>query len=189
MGQAVVSKHGTNALQLNRHWLYTMQVLHPDNQKLSNIPDHRAGTATVELALVVPLLLLLLMGIIEFGLLFEDYMILKNAAREGARTGATGASTTAIADRAENAAAALSTEDLTITQQYGVYDEGSWTWYTLGDVSGDEGIINDAPAGALINVEVSYPHPLVATGLLPSLEDSPGSGSITLTGTATFRRE
>jgi len=160
-----------------------MQTLHRDNQGLSKIPDHRAGTATVELALVIPLLLLLLMGIIEFGLLFEDYMILKNAAREGARTAATGASTTAIADRAGNAAAEP------ITQQYGVYDEGSWTWYTLGDISGDEGIVNDAPTGAFIKIEVSYPHHLVATGIVPGLEDEPGSGSINLTGTTTFRRE
>ena len=175
--------------QLNRHQLYTMQAPYQDNKKLPRTCDHRAGTATVELALVVPLLLLLLMGIIEFGLLFEDFMLLKNAAREGARTGATGNSTTAIADRVENAAAQLSTEDLTITQQYSVYDEGSWTWYALGDISGNEGMINDAPAGSLIRIGVSYPHPLVATGLLPSLEDEPGSGTINLTATAAFRRE
>jgi len=166
-----------------------MQTLHQDSQKLSKIWDRRAGTATVELALVVPLLLLLLMGIIEFGLLFEDFMLLKNAAREGARTGATGDSTSAIVAQVENAAAQLSTEQLTITQQYGVYDEGSWIWHTLGDISGDEEIINNAPPGSSIKVEVSYPHPLIATGILPGLEDNPGSGTINLTATATFRRE
>ncbi len=166
-----------------------MQTPYQYNQKLSKTWDRRAGTATVELALVAPLLLLLLMGIIEFGLLFENFMLLKNAAREGARTGATGVSTTAIADRVENAAAQLPTEALTITQQYGVYDEGSWTWYALGDVPADEGIINNAPTGAFIKIEVSYPHPLMATGILPGLEDEPGSGTINLTTTATFRRE
>ena len=166
-----------------------MQAQYQDNNKLPRTCDRRAGTATVELALVAPLLLLLLMGIIEFGLLFEDFMLLKNAAREGARTGATGNSTTAIADRVENAAAQLPAEDLTITQQYGVYDQGSWTWYTLGDVSSGEAIINDAPTGSFISIEVSYPHPLVAAGILPGLEDEPGSGTINLTTTATFRRE
>ncbi len=166
-----------------------MQTPYQHNRKLSKTCAHRAGTATVELALVAPLLLLLLMGIIEFGLLFEHFMLLKNAAREGARTGATGNSTTAIADRVENAAAQLPTEDLTTTQKYGVYDEGSWTWYTLADVSGGEGIMNNAPAGALVKVEVSYPHSLIATGILPGLEDEPGSGTINLTATATFRRE
>jgi len=178
-----------NLLQPDQNRRHTMQTVHRDNQKLFKIWDRRAGTATVELALVAPLLLLLLMGIIEFGLLFEDFMILKNASREGARTGATGDSTTTITDKVESAAAQLPTEDLTITQQYGVYDAGSWTWYTLGDVSGDEGITNNAPTGAFIKVEVSYSHPLVATGLLPGLEDNPGSGTINLTGTATFRRE
>ena len=70
-----------------------------------------------------------------------------------------------------------------------IADEGSWTWYTLGDVSSHEEINNDAPTGAFIKIEVSYPHPLVATGILPGLEDEPGSGTINLTTTATFRRE
>ncbi len=166
-----------------------MQTLHKDNQKLYQSWDHRAGTATVELALVAPLLLFLLMGIIEFGLLFEDYMLLKNAAREGARTGAAGDSTTAIVARVESAASQLPAGQLTIIQQYGVYNEGSWTWYTLGDVSSDEGMTNDAPAGALIKVEVSYPHHLLAAGIVPGLEDEPGSGTINLTATASFRRE
>ena len=190
MVQTAVSRRwGGNISEPNRHRLHTMQTLHRDNKKLSKVRDHRAGTATVELALVMPLLLVLLMGIIEFGLLFEDFMLLKNAAREGARTGATGDSTSAIADHVENAAAQLAAETLTITQQYGLYDEGSWTWYTLGNVSSDEEVINNAPTGSFINIEVSYPHPLVATGLLPGLEDEPGSGTINLTATATFRRE
>ena len=166
-----------------------MQTPYQHNQKLSRIWDRRAGTATVELALVAPLLLLLLMGIIEFGLLFEDFMLLKNAAREGARVGVTGAITTAIADRVEIAAAQLPTEELTITQQYGVYDEGNWTWYALGNVATDEGHSNNAPTGSFIKVEISYPHPLVAAGILPGIEDDPGSGTFNLTATATFRRE
>jgi len=39
----------------------------------------------VEFALVAPLLLVLIMGIIDFGLGFGSYVQLKNAAREGAR--------------------------------------------------------------------------------------------------------
>lgn len=43
------------------------------------------GAELVEFALTFPLLLLVCMGIIDFGLLFHRYEVLTNAAREGAR--------------------------------------------------------------------------------------------------------
>lgn len=43
------------------------------------------GAALIELAIVLPFLLLLLMGIIEIGLLFYNQQILTNSSREGAR--------------------------------------------------------------------------------------------------------
>ena len=45
------------------------------------------GAALVELAIVLPLLLLILVGIIEFGLLFYNQQVLTNSSREGARAG------------------------------------------------------------------------------------------------------
>ena len=43
------------------------------------------GSELVEMAIVVPIFVLLLMGIMDFGYLFQRYEILQNAAREGAR--------------------------------------------------------------------------------------------------------
>lgn len=43
------------------------------------------GAELIEFALVFPLLLLVLLGIMDFGLLFHQYEVLTNAAREGAR--------------------------------------------------------------------------------------------------------
>lgn len=43
------------------------------------------GAAVVEFALVVPLLLLLVFGIIEFSILFYDKAVITNASREAAR--------------------------------------------------------------------------------------------------------
>lgn len=43
------------------------------------------GAELVELALVLPLLLVVIAGIIDFGLLFQRYEVVTNAAREGAR--------------------------------------------------------------------------------------------------------
>jgi len=47
----------------------------------------RRGQALLEFALVVPLLILLVMGIMAFGQMFSHQLILNNAAREGARAG------------------------------------------------------------------------------------------------------
>ena len=47
------------------------------------------GQSLVETAVVLPILLLLLAAIIDFGRAFDAYIILTNAAREGARFGAT----------------------------------------------------------------------------------------------------
>jgi hypothetical protein len=45
------------------------------------------GAALVELAIMLPVLLLILMGIVEFGLLFYNQQVLTNSSREGARAG------------------------------------------------------------------------------------------------------
>jgi len=51
------------------------------------IPSERSerGAAAVEFALVLPLLLLLVCGIIEFSFVFNRYISVTNVAREGVR--------------------------------------------------------------------------------------------------------
>jgi hypothetical protein len=49
------------------------------------------GASAVEFALVVPVLLLLVFGIIEFGLVMRDYLSVASSVRVGARIAATGA--------------------------------------------------------------------------------------------------
>jgi Flp pilus assembly protein TadG len=46
------------------------------------------GAELIEFALTLPLLLLLVLGIIEFGFLFQEYEVVTNATREGARIAA-----------------------------------------------------------------------------------------------------
>ena len=43
------------------------------------------GAALVEFAIVMPLLFLLLFGVIEFAIAFNDYQSIRQGARDGAR--------------------------------------------------------------------------------------------------------
>jgi hypothetical protein len=51
-------------------------------------PTGERGQALVELAIILPLLLLIVLGTLEFGLAFDHNLTLSYATREGARTGA-----------------------------------------------------------------------------------------------------
>jgi len=60
---------------------------------LRHMSDGQAGdrgAATVEFALVLPLLLTLIVGMIQFGVAYNAYLGVTHAAREGARMAAVG---------------------------------------------------------------------------------------------------
>ena len=52
----------------------------------------RKGQTLVETALILPVILLLLTGIIDFGLLFNNYLVISNATRNAARSASVGKS-------------------------------------------------------------------------------------------------
>jgi len=58
----------------------------------------RAGQALAEMVMVIPVLVILVFGIIEFGLAFRTYQIITNSAREGARVAVLPSTTTLGAD-------------------------------------------------------------------------------------------
>lgn len=74
----------------------------------------QTGQALVEMALVLPVLLLLLMGIIEFGRIFNASLVVTQAAREGARTGAVGGSDEEILAAVRSAASGLDQKRLQV---------------------------------------------------------------------------
>ena len=47
----------------------------------------KTGVSALEFAIVLPVLILFLFGIVEFGILFYDKAVITNASREGARAG------------------------------------------------------------------------------------------------------
>lgn len=76
---------------------------------------NKKGQAMVEMAIVIPILLMILMGIFEFGRIFNTYLILTNASREGARSAAVGHSDTEIIQKINNAVVYLDSSNLTTT--------------------------------------------------------------------------
>lgn len=55
------------------------------NRAFQRITKSETGTVLVEAAVTVPILLLLTVGIFEFGRAYQTWQVLTNAAREGAR--------------------------------------------------------------------------------------------------------
>lgn len=75
---------------------------------------HLRGQSLLEFALVLPILLLLFFGIIEFGIIFSDNLIISQAAREGARVGVVGGSDEEIINTVEHIAGTLDRNRLQI---------------------------------------------------------------------------
>lgn len=73
------------------------------------------GQSVVELALVVPVFILLVMGMVDFGLAFNQYLTLQHAVREGARLAITGATDSAIIQRVIDRSQGLDRTKLTLT--------------------------------------------------------------------------
>lgn len=66
-----------------------------------------SGQALVEFAFVLIPLLVIVFGIIQFGLIFNGQITVTSAAREGARLAVVGADDIAVKDRVEDSAVAL----------------------------------------------------------------------------------
>ena len=133
-----------------------------------------SGNAVIELAFTLPLLLIVVMGIFDFGLMFQRYEVVTNAAREGARIGVLPGYTSA--DAIARATQYLSSGGLTTCG----------TCITAPIASTTFG----APPKTVqqITVTVDYVHNYLLVG--PILNLFGGSlGSVTLRGVSTMRRE
>lgn len=123
-------------------------------------PSRDRGAAAVEFALVLPILLLLVIGILEFGRAYHVQTTLSNAARDGVRV-------MALQDSASAARATVadSAPSLTLTDAMIEVTPSSCSSSTT--------------APGQVSVTISYPFELVS-GFLP-IDD------FTLTGRGTMR--
>lgn len=136
--------------------------------------DQTRGQALVEFALILPIFILLLVGILDFGRAIYGYNTVNNAAHEAVRVGIVDQNSSAITARAVKHAVALglTTSDVTLK-------------FLQPDYTGD-GVTNDcAPGqvlplgprlGCVVEVTVTYQF-TAATPIIGNLV-----GPLTLTG-------
>jgi Flp pilus assembly protein TadG len=115
------------------------------------------GTVAIEFALVLPLLLTLLLGIVQFSLIFNNISVLTNATAAGALVFSQGRSLpsprSAAVTQIQTAAASLVQADLTITTS--VQGAG------CANDSGCLTALSSAYPGGSASVTVTYPCPLI----------------------------
>ncbi len=84
-------------------------------QGIKHVIKKTRGQALVEMAFVLPVIILVLMGIVEFGRIFNAYLVLTNASREGARVAAVGGADLDVMNSILNVTPTLNQPSLSIT--------------------------------------------------------------------------
>ncbi|MBB5402317.1 TadE/TadG family type IV pilus assembly protein [Paraburkholderia sp. BR13439] len=139
---------------------------------MMNLKKKQKGVVAVETALVLPLLLLIVFGIVEFGLALYDQAVITNAAREGARAGIVLTSPRPT------------TTD--ITSVVTGYTSSYLISFAAKNPAPSVSVTNAGGSfGTALAVKVSY----TFTGLLLGPLMNPLTGPITLSSTATMNNE
>ncbi|NHM27272.1 pilus assembly protein [Desulfofundulus sp. TPOSR] len=89
------------------------------------------GQAMVELALLLPVLLLILGGIIEFGRIFHAYLVITGASREGARVAVVGETYDGVREKVIASAPSLDANSLDVLLEPESYGRGDMLTVTV----------------------------------------------------------
>jgi Flp pilus assembly protein TadG len=164
-------------------------------------PGRGSGQSLVEFALVLTPLFLVLLGIIQFGFIFNSYVTLTNSAREGARSG-----TVYICDPGDSKdqndlarneairAAVVGSMNLLATTAPRFANSGSWTRSGLVFTTGDlvvtyavpsDVVDTDCRRGETINVRATYHQDLIIPIISNFLPHDAG-GRLSLVGDVTM---
>lgn len=134
---------------------------------------HRTGAELIEFALVLPMLLLVIVGIFDFGFLFRDFGVITNAAREGARIGVlAGYSTSDVQARANSYMTAAGLDAAQASTAVAVEDLG----------------VGGTSTVRVVRVTVTYPHSFSFLGPIAGLVGG-SFGSVSLRAVSTMRVE
>lgn len=136
----------------------------------------RRGQAVVEFALVIPIFLLVLLAVVEFGRLCLRIHLITNASRSGARVASLPGNLEEDVEVAVDEALELAS-----------LETGSWsTEVVVKDSDGDvrAGGLEDAEQGDRVYVTVANDFEVVSGSMVPGLE-----GTLELSRTCVFRHE
>lgn len=131
--------------------------------------DGEKGQALVEFTLLVPIFLLLLFAIVDFGMGFHAWITVTNSAREGARLGAVSAAQTDIVDR--------------VYQTADLPNEATQMTVTVTNAQGSP--------GTSVVVEVDYDYDLITplAGMIQFFSGNVIGPTLTFSSTAEMRLE
>jgi Flp pilus assembly protein TadG len=140
---------------------------------------HQKGVAAVEMAILLPLFGILLLGILEVGGMAHDYQVIENAAREGARF-------SALANNKISGALSPSTVETRIKNRMIAYLANEKITVAAGDIVVNQGY--EMTVGSIkvmcSEITVNYARPVMFRGIATWL---PLGASTTLKGRAVFR--
>ncbi len=129
------------------------------------------GQTLVEFALLLPIFLILLFAIVDFGLGLNAWITITNSAREGARVGAVGADSATITERVQATGAG-----------------GLKAWSSNGTVT----VTNaQGQPGESVTVKVDYDYDLITplAGLMQFVSGNTIGPTLNLSSTADMRLE
>lgn len=140
---------------------------------IARLHQREDGAELIEMAIVLPVLLLLIMGMVDFGFLFRQYLVLTNAAEEGARVaslpGYTSADVTArVAAYATNSGVTGTVDTATIPVALPGAGGGTWP-------------------GSQVTVTHVYTYQFI--GPIAALFSPNLDGTVTITSRATMRNQ
>ena len=131
--------------------------------------DGEKGQALVEFALLVPILVLLVFAIVDFGMGFYSWIAITNGAREGARLGVVAGTQAEIVDRV------ATTVDLT--------NEASNMTVTVTNAQGQPG------ESVVVRVDYDYVFITPLAGLVQFMSGGVIGPTLAMSTTATMRLE
>lgn len=135
---------------------------------------NQRGAALLETAITLPIILLISVGIFEFGRAFQTWQVLTNAAREGARVAVIGGTTqaqirAAVRDYAKIGNLTVADNQIAIDQGVALGESGEWQ-------------------GSKITVSLGFEFMMLGP-IAQLVSSNPTGAPITMTATAVMRNE